>query len=58
MDEFLTEFLTGLDDFPEIVSAARRDGRAAPCDDDPETTCPYIGMCPDESGDSSPLRFR
>lgn len=48
------------DDLGEFENLNRFNVRCGPCDDDVQTTAPYVGMLPDESEgeEPSPLHFR
>jgi hypothetical protein len=47
------------DSFDMFDNIIRQDARSGPCEDDYETTCPFIDILPDETHgeDVSPLRF-
>ncbi len=49
-----------MDDFlARLERVSERNLQSGPCDDDYETTCPYVGILPDETEDEepSPLSF-
>lgn len=58
----MSEFFLNMaceDSFSHYERLIESNKRSGPCEDDYETTAPYIGILPEEteSKDSSPLRF-